>query len=331
MTEATHHFFHNFPRKREDETRDAHLQRGLRILESIFEVGLALAPECIVFKQPVVGGQKEFKHLQNRLCFTELPESELPEHAKHFGPFALCFDIEALRRQGALPTIYIPQQIEGSQDLSAVGATIVAHLNYAQKTMAQLQSLSDGCRDDNLLARAKQQDLSATHVSPDAVAHLNNVDEAGKVDVTYNVPIKHVRDVLDFVGYKNAPYADMASALKLVENLFYPTDDQIHDAALSYYRQREWRIVAGFGQPHIGDQARDLSQPERERLLAVDGAFWTRQMEHDGLQFRRIDRAKLIPANGHWDILRSASGIVCPATLAEEVKARFKLPVTVAD
>jgi hypothetical protein len=64
-------------------------------------------------------------------------------------------------------------------------------------------------------------------------------------------------------------------------------------------------------------------------MLAVDDIFWTRQMEYDGQQFDRIERAKLIPANGHWDILKRANAIVCPAALADEVHTRFKLPVVV--
>jgi hypothetical protein len=331
MTEATHHFFHSFPRQRQGEARDAHLQRGMRILDAMFDVGLALAPERIIFRQPVIGGHKEFEHLQSRLCFTELPEDALPDHSARFGPFALRFDIDTLRRQGALPTIYIPQQIEGDRGLSAVGASLVAHLNYARKTLDQLHNLAHNCQENVMLALAKQNDPNVNSVSPDAVAKLNNVDEAGNVVATYEMPIKHVRQFLDFTGYNNAPYADMANAIRLVENLFYPTDDQIHDAALSYYRQREWRIIAGFGVPNHGDQARDLTQPERERLIAVDAAFWARQMQHEGQQFQRIERAKLIPANGHWNILRRANGIVCPASLAREVETRFKLPVTAVD
>jgi hypothetical protein len=215
MIEAPHHFFHSFPRPRQDETGEAHLQRGLRILQSMFDVGLALAPECIAFKQPVVDGHKEFRHLQNRLCFTELSEDALPGHAEHFGPFALRFDLEALWREGALPTIYIPQQIAGDRGLSAAGASIVAHLNYAQKTMSQLHQLAHLSHEDTLLAWAKSKNPDAKSVSPDAVGTLNNTDDDGNVIASYNVPIKQICEVLDFVGYKNAPYELMSGALRL--------------------------------------------------------------------------------------------------------------------
>lgn len=328
---APHHFFHSFPRPREGETREAYLQRGFRILELMFDVGLALAPERIAFKQPVIGGHKQVAHLQNRICFTELAEDALSDHAAHFGPFALRFDTDELRRQGALPTIYIPQHIEGDRGLSAVGANIVAYLDYTQKTMEQLQNLFHLSHEDTLLAWAKKTDPSVNRISPDAVGTLNNTDDAGKIVASNQVPIKQIRAVLDFVGYKNAPYDAMAGILRLIQNLFYPTDDQIHDDALSYYRQREWRIIAGFGVPAHGDQTRDPTAQERDRLLAVDEVFWNREMQHDGQKFHRIDRAKLIPAVGHWGLLKRVNAIVCPAAFRDEIHARFKLPVVTVE
>jgi hypothetical protein len=56
---------------------------------------------------------------------------------------------------------------------------------------------------------------------------LRNTEEDGAIINDFTIPIRAVRDVLKFVGFKNAPYSEMMNALAYAKSLFYPTDDAI--------------------------------------------------------------------------------------------------------
>jgi hypothetical protein len=127
VTTTQRFFFHSFPRRTKGETRPDQLARGLRILRTIKEVGLVLAPEIVSWSQPTISERpRQITHRQQRLCFTELARGELTEHGKRFGPFSLQFSINTLRRLGALPVIYLPQNVKGDTGLSSAGAVIAA-------------------------------------------------------------------------------------------------------------------------------------------------------------------------------------------------------------
>src|SRR6266404_4131274 len=98
-------FFHSFPRPRKNETRGQQLEKGRRIAESMSQNGLLLTPEN--YDLPVLGNDgitlDSFTAVQRRMCFTELEPELLPQHGEFFGPFALAYEIQDLRRLGALP------------------------------------------------------------------------------------------------------------------------------------------------------------------------------------------------------------------------------------
>ena len=103
-------FYHNFPRIRPGYDHEKILKDGLKILKSIQKIGLVLAPELVEWKQVLVDGNTRSTIVrQNRISFTELSSGEIGEHGEKFGPFSLEFEIETLRRLGALPVIYMPQ------------------------------------------------------------------------------------------------------------------------------------------------------------------------------------------------------------------------------
>ena len=87
-------------------------ERGWNILRAIRRTGLVLAPELVEWTAPVsIGNPTPIRLLQQRICFTELQPHELPAHSERFGPFAIEFDVTALRRAGALPVVYMPQAL----------------------------------------------------------------------------------------------------------------------------------------------------------------------------------------------------------------------------
>jgi hypothetical protein len=292
VTTTERFFFHSFPRGAKGETRADQLARGLSILRTIKELGLVLAPEIVSWSQPIMSGAPRLiTHRQQRLCFTELGRSELPEHSKRFGPFSLQFSISTLRRLGALPVIYLPQNVKGDTGLSSAGAVIAATMGDIKYTLNQLHQLS----------RLKDLDYvktfpgaeTATLVSADCVMNLENRDEAGNVAATYQIPLRHILDFLDYVGFRNAPLELMVGILNLTQSLFYPTDDERHDDQLAYYRQREWRITAGMrvGGVQHGHAATDA---DKKRLLEIDTRFWSKEETDKDGTFRRVDQAYII-------------------------------------
>jgi len=123
---AKRFFYHSFPRR--GRTTDAEIEKGCKILILICAAGLLLAPEIVKWKHPHADGSppREQETIQRRICFTELAPEELARHAEEFGHFALEFDIDTLKRMGAMPVFYIPQSIgEDGEGVTSLGSTLV--------------------------------------------------------------------------------------------------------------------------------------------------------------------------------------------------------------
>jgi hypothetical protein len=314
-------FYHSFPRSRPGDQIDEIVAKGLTILENIKTIGLVIAPEIVEWKQPLVDGNTRTTRLrQKRISFTELARSEVGEHGKKFGPISLEFNIDTLRRMGALPVIYMPQGLKALGDLSNLGTMIVTQLGDAKYTIAKLHELSE--ITDPEIAVRKFAHMGVTSLAEGYTITLQNVDGDKKVVSTKTVPGQVVRNVLDYIGFKNAPLDLLIGVMSLVQTLFYPTDDELHDDLLSYYRQREWRIAGGFlfnGVAH----GRPLTDSEKERLLTIDQRFWSRELSDDQGAFRRIDEAVVIDRFEGKPIIELVSAILVPAQAFDQAKALF--------
>jgi hypothetical protein len=128
-------FFHSFPRKRADRSREDTIKLGLDVLDSMMKWGLLLIPEATN-----VGGVPLF---QRRLCFTALDFSELPEHAEDFGEFALEYDIATFLKLGALPAFYLPNHDGGNQDIGDAGRRLLFGLHCIEYVMRRLKDSTD--------------------------------------------------------------------------------------------------------------------------------------------------------------------------------------------
>jgi hypothetical protein len=119
-------FYHSFPRR--GASTDAEIEKGCKSLAAIRDFGLLLTPQFIEWNQPKLGGAppRVLSVLQKRVCFTELSPGELSGHAEKFGRFALEFEIDTVRRLGAMPVFYVPQPTSESGDGSLVGTALVA-------------------------------------------------------------------------------------------------------------------------------------------------------------------------------------------------------------
>jgi hypothetical protein len=314
-------FYHSFPRPRREEDDAAIVSRGLKILTSIKERGLILAPEVVTWKQSFQNGTERVSTLrQFRICFTELSRAELPQHVERFGPFSIGFELDVLRRLGALPVSYMPQRVAEDCKLSNLGNTLVTQLIDVKYTLGELQKLAD-VSNPAVVSRGMP-------VDQDYKIRLQNLLPDGREEPTAEVPAKVVRQVLSHIAFRNAPYDLMIGVLSHLQGLFYPTDDEIHDELLAYYRQREWRILPGWnvdGIPH----GRELRPEEKKKLLEIDGGFWSREVKDASGTFRRVDQAFIIDQFENRSISDFISSAIVPPAAAADARRLFGDKVSV--
>jgi hypothetical protein len=219
-------FYHSFPRRGHHTTEAA-----LTILEAIRDIGLALLPEYIEWRQPTSEGTARlFPILQTRVCFTELSPAELPQHAKKFGTFALEFEADAVRRLGAIPVFYLPQPV--SPDGNALGIALLGIAMDAKVVINRIAEL------DKILhgALPVAEDLNLTFPFASET----------RPPLTYTCKSAEAAKLIDAFGSQTTPWSHLDQGIKALLNFFYPADDIRHDKALEYYRQREWRIACQF-------------------------------------------------------------------------------------
>ncbi len=312
-------FYHSFPRIYPLYSYDQVIKDGLSILKSFFTSGLILAPEIVTWRQPLIDGTYRTTLLtQKRISFTELSQNELPEHGKRFGPFSLEFNITTLRKLGALPVIYMPQGFGNEKDFSNIGLSIVTQTNDIKYTIGQLHHLSQYTNLDFL----KKQNPEANSISPEAVFNLQNVNPDSQIEHSYQVPFKNIVDILSYIGYKNAPFDLMIGTLTLMQNLFYPTDDTIHDSVLEYYRQREWRLLSGLAiEGNL--QTRPLKNDEKFTLLDINNHFWSKELNDGNTSFRRVDNADVIETFQGKHLATLIEAIIVPPEAYDEAKSMF--------
>jgi hypothetical protein len=105
------HFFHSFPRPKRDESANDTLDRGLKILTFMKQVGLILAPEVVHWDVSVLAPDAPQVHLlQCRASFTELAISELARHSKTFGPICWRSILRGSEKSELLQSYMFPKE-----------------------------------------------------------------------------------------------------------------------------------------------------------------------------------------------------------------------------
>ena len=318
------YFYHCFPRPREGESRSKVVERGWATLQSIKRLGLVLAPEIVEWRTPVsIGSPSPIRLLQQRICFTELSRNELDKHSERFGPFAIEFDVMALRRAGALPVIYMPQALSKQDHLALLGPIIVGHLGHIKHTLDQLNNLSQFNNPDYI-----QNNFPGAHkMAEDCIFTLKNTDKTGGIVQEFQVPWSAIKDFLSYIGFENAPFDAMTGVVSIAQSLFYPTDDEHTDEQLGYYMQREWRITAGYfinGVP----RARLLDKKEKRILMEIDNSFWMRELQEKNEPFRRLDKAVALSWPSPEELLQMVTRIIVPEEILSEARQIFGNIVT---
>jgi hypothetical protein len=308
-------FFHSFPRPKAAESEEDTLERGLGILGFMKKVGLVLAPEIVDWDVSVISGGAERLHiLQRRACFTELSLSELTAHNTMFGPIALSFNVSALRSAGATPVLYVPQGI-ADNPLSQIGTFCVRGAYHTQHVLRHLERLRE--TSDPILA-AKRFSMP---VDPNYKLSLQNTDSAGNVVASYEVLASDVANIFQHVSLNNIPFDHSIGTVGIFINMFYPTDNTHTGDQLGYYRQREWRLIAGDINFNGRPMGRSLSDAETAKLHEIDAQFWRRALMVDNIPRKRSDLALMYDPVPNWNFFELVKAIFVPTRAVDRVRS----------
>jgi hypothetical protein len=319
-------FYHSFPRPRQNEAATTTLERGLAILSFMSRVGLILAPEVVRWDvSAVTTNNEELLLLQRRACFTEISEPELPSHADIFGPISLAFEIADLRAVGALPVLYAPQGMENNL-VSQLSTFVVHGAWHTEKVLSHLNELKTMTDPENVKARFGHP------VSPSYTMHLQNPDEEGRIVADYEIPAEYIRRLMEHVGYRNIPFDHSAAILRLMMNIFYPTDNLYSQQELGYYRQREWRLIESDISFNNRPMTRPLTSEEKGDLGQIDPVFWSRHLSTKDRSGSRVDLALIYQPQPNWNFLTIAKSVTVPEEAIARVNAIVgaELPVRVS-
>ncbi len=295
-------FYHSFPRRAKEDS----VAQGLAILQSILETGLLLVPELNEFPGELdedtgqVGSP--LRAFRRRFCLTQLSAAEVGGHGAVFGNFHLAFTWQVVRLLGAIPVIYIPQPLGvGQHDLGLLGNTLVHRMFEIQQLLEDLDNLNQSI--------AANRECSQIEL---------NVADRKRVFRTEDLSW-----LLSSLTDRRQPLAVLAAVTKVMSAFFHPTEYYAEEKGswgagrlgaakgLSYYKQREWRIVGDIvlKQEKLD---RKLLDTESRRLLSFDGEFFGRQMEFPSGKWRLVDKCTTIEAVGGKHVRFLIDAIIVP-------------------
>jgi hypothetical protein len=290
---AERFFYHSFPRR--GRGSDGEIDKGRKILSLICDAGLVLAPEVVPWSYPHGDGTppRQQQIIQRRICFTELAPRELIQHAKEFGRFALEFDVNILKRLGAMPVFYIPQSTDGDANgITSLGSTLV------------VQSIDAMILAMRLAGVKKILDESPVGERLDCTFGFEKLK-------TFNLNVEEMRKIIEAFTYALTPPDMLEHALTGLLSCFYPADNLRNNETLAYYRQREWRIAWNFAVR--GEEV--MRRPSDEvvaRLLEIDSDFFGRNFETASGISQLARESWVLPGAGGKRIIELVHRIVVP-------------------
>ena len=286
------HFYHSFPRRQAGQ-RDSR-SIGLAILDSVCRNGFLLTPEKVSWRDPTVDPANRTEMLQRRISFTELSSAEVEAHSLLFGEFSLEFPVPVLRSLGALPVIYIPDHVDVDPH-GALGVSILANLAATRAVLSELSKIID----------LNEPALKMTLTMGNGEHTVHEFDPA---------EFAAIKSYLGYLGKaQGISFTEMRGALDVMASLFYPTDDLQHSGTLTYYRQREWRIISG--QSICGNATTAVAtEAQREELLALDRGFFSKELEFPNGSYSLAAKSHFFSHVNGEHVLRRASRLVAPKT-----------------
>ena len=294
-------YFHSYPRLRKGESREDQLRKAQLISQSILDNGLLLTPEYHEYPLRDRDGNiiDQIKVTQRRICFTELEPAILPKHSESFGPVALVYEIETLRRLGALPVFYVPLVTEGGY-LSGLASELLAGITDASRLVSSLVAIR-------------------RHLSASASLKMDYRGRSVSFGSDQSDAIRFFIDTL--LDSARTDGGATESRLSTTASCFYPTENPKYTEPLHYYRQREWRIVGGFFSFNNAPMAFPATEAQVKQLEAIDPDFFAKRMEFwepalgvgAVVEDTMAHRSHFFRQLGDLDVVGNAKCLVIPA------------------
>jgi hypothetical protein len=301
--------FHSFPRF-SCKSPAEEIERGFAILESILDIGLLLCPERLYF--PLLENATEnynrgsFVH-QKRICFTFVDCSEILRHAATFGSFSLEFDISTIRALGGMPVVYIPRPTssEAITGFDFFFNNLVHQIRDVQTLLQELENINIA------VSQANAQKLSQLEIP-------------GQTPID----VSAVEFILRYLKGNKGDFKSMRGYLVGMSNVFYHADsarlgEYFLEMDLAYYRQMEWRIIAGLKYLTTSlDEA--LNDNDVIRLTGLDPFFSKLELTPQG---KEVPKTALIRKASNFNgapILECAKAVWVPDVAETMVREMFR-------
>ena len=109
-----------------------------------------------------------------------------------------------------------------------------------------------------------------------------NIAKNGKAIGTTRCNIGGAEDLINYLTHETQPIEILGNALRVLSQYFYPTENLEYNKELTYYRQREWRIIGNM-MHHGKELTSKLENSTVKKLNDIDEEFFNRVLEfHTG-------------------------------------------------
>ena len=253
--------YHCFPRRSGNLVSDERdrLALGIKILENIIRFGFLCTPERMrIYPPPLTPnaekkellrrGEPELMVVQSCFCATlcESPElfasrygHETSTHVGLFVPMAIGLDPIRSRQMGFVPTVYytrrpIPAFAERGMREFATQVELIQRLKEVRDVLIALAHVEAGLEiEDFRLPTLQMLDalkLGLTYES-DVTVRLRGTPAAER------------REILRLFDTDREIALNLVGVVEVLLSLFQEADSSIDESFLSFFEQREWRIV----------------------------------------------------------------------------------------
>lgn len=131
--------------------------------------------------------------------------------------------------------------------------------------------------------------------------------------------VEFIRDQpnIDITGVR--PMDELVGAIQAFAGLFAQTEPECGDA-LSYYGEREWRIVAGARHHALGELTSDLTTTEMQEIADINPTFFRKVVEFRSGRQQRIAQCKVCRDFGGKPVLSTARRVIVPKSCTEAAR-----------
>lgn len=344
-------FYHSFPRHLKDQSiyqnlvdSDEATECGLETLRLLIEFGILLTPERLTIPpnpRSTRERPEETVFLQERACFTLVSRQELFEprqiapnisldsaacatelsHMRKFGAFAIGLNPYTARALGLVPVVYFYShmgadafEFEGI-DIENISFEILFRIRELRKVMMALAYIESkaGLQDRDLPSMEKLKEIGFDMKFEEQLfEEIDNISE------------KDANLIVNFLDTDRVPAWNMVDWLGIIFNFFQIADSKKSFGPLSYYQQREWRLVKLFGQ-HVFCFPLDMKYymdgkmgyPKceclelRRRLASVNYHFFSKE---------KLDRSSILLGTKDKPFFEHVDELIIPVDVRSKLK-----------